>query len=115
MAGGALLPPFSIGYCKGWKRSIILLLCLQAVRELNLQDQVPHRIKATSNNLFDAQTITHVRTLGWDILSSSRWVQVSFGTIHASFSTFKDIRAQVYANRGLLRFVNWSYDFLDSS
>ena len=47
MTGGTLLPPFSVGYCKGWKRGTIALICLQAVRELELQDKIVHRIKAS--------------------------------------------------------------------
>ncbi|CAK9036023.1 unnamed protein product [Durusdinium trenchii] len=47
------------------------LICLQAVKELGLADQIPHSVRA------------------------------SFGTIFASFTSFKDVRAQVYANRGV--------------
>ena len=35
---------------------------------------------------------------------SSGFVQASFGTVHVSFSTYKDVRGQVYANRGM---VSW--------
>ena len=44
--GSGLLPPFSIGYCKGWKRGCLMLICLQAIRELDLEDAIQHRIKA---------------------------------------------------------------------
>ena len=33
-------------------------------------------------------------------------VQVSFGTVHASFIGFKDVRSQVHANRGLPSFFS---------
>ena len=40
------MPPFSVGYCKGWKRATMALICLQAVREMDLVDKISHRIKA---------------------------------------------------------------------
>ena len=43
-----MLPPFSVGYCKGWKRATLALICLQAARELDLGDKISHRIKARS-------------------------------------------------------------------
>ena len=46
LAGGSLLPPFSVGYCKGWKRSVMALIVLQGIRELGLTDAIQHRIKA---------------------------------------------------------------------
>ena len=46
--GAALLPPFSVGYCKGWKRGCLMLICLQAIRELKLEEEIQHRIKARS-------------------------------------------------------------------
>ncbi|CAK9078225.1 unnamed protein product [Durusdinium trenchii] len=45
IGGGALLPPFSTGYCKGWKRATVALIVLQAIRELDLKDVVSHHIK----------------------------------------------------------------------
>ena len=42
-----LLPPFSLGYLKGWKRSLGLLLSLAAIRELNLEHSISHHIKVT--------------------------------------------------------------------
>ena len=45
-SGGNLVPCFSIGYIKGWKRSLMLLTCIQCVRELKIEDQVSHGIKA---------------------------------------------------------------------
>ena len=46
-AGGDLLPPFSIGYCKGWKRAVLALITLQGIRELNLEAEIAHRIKVS--------------------------------------------------------------------
>lgn len=43
---GHLLRPFSIAYVKGYKRCLVLLTILQGVRELNLEDVVPQRIRA---------------------------------------------------------------------
>ena len=37
-----LLPPFSVGYLKGWKRALGLLTVLAAIRELNLESCVGH-------------------------------------------------------------------------
>ncbi|CAK9050867.1 unnamed protein product [Durusdinium trenchii] len=70
LPGGHLLPPFSVGYVKGWKRCVVLLIVLQSIRELNLQDEIAHEIKAT------------------------------FGTIHCSFAKTNDVRAKVEASRG---------------
>ena len=47
LTGGALLPPFSVGYVKGWKRATMALIVLQAVKELGLADQVPHHVKVS--------------------------------------------------------------------
>lgn len=47
LTGGALLPPFSIGYVKGWKRATMALIVLQCIRELQLEEQVPHRVKVS--------------------------------------------------------------------
>lgn len=46
VVGGALLLPFSVGYCKGWKRSVMCLTSLQAIRVLGLESEIPHRVKA---------------------------------------------------------------------
>lgn len=46
-AGGALLPPFSVGYCKGWKRSVMALITLHGIRELQYDDAIKHGIKVT--------------------------------------------------------------------
>ena len=46
-SGGSLLPPFSIGYCKGWKRAVVALITLQGIRELNLETEISHRIKVS--------------------------------------------------------------------
>lgn len=43
---GHMVPPFSVGYIKGWKRSLVLLLCLQGIRELSLESDIAHSIKA---------------------------------------------------------------------
>lgn len=48
-AGGALLPPFSVGYCKGWKRGVMALICLQAVKEFGLADRIPHHVRVLWN------------------------------------------------------------------
>ncbi|CAK9085882.1 FO synthase subunit 1 [Durusdinium trenchii] len=71
---GHLLPPFSIGYVKGWKRSVMLLVCLHGIRELAFEGELGHALKA------------------------------SYGTIHAAFGSFRDVRSQVYANRGWAMF-----------
>ena len=44
VSAGALLRPFSVGYIKGWRRSLVLLMAIQAVRELELEAQLEHRI-----------------------------------------------------------------------
>lgn len=44
---GFLVRPFSIGYIKGWKRSVSLLIVLQGLRELQLGDQLEHHVRAT--------------------------------------------------------------------
>jgi hypothetical protein len=46
MAGGHLLSPFSIGYVKGWKRSVCLLVVLAIVRKLEIGASIPSNIKA---------------------------------------------------------------------
>lgn len=40
-----MIPPFSLGYTKGWKRGVMALTCLHGVRELGLEDEVSHAIK----------------------------------------------------------------------
>ena len=47
LRGGALLPQFSVGYVKGWKRAVMALICLQAVKELGLADQIPHSVRVS--------------------------------------------------------------------
>lgn len=42
-----MIPPFSLGYTKGWKRAVMALICLQGVRELELEDEVSHAVKAS--------------------------------------------------------------------
>ena len=42
---GHLLRPFSVGYIKGYKRCSVLLITLQGVRELGLEDAIPHHIR----------------------------------------------------------------------
>ncbi|CAE7389031.1 unnamed protein product [Symbiodinium sp. CCMP2592] len=68
--GSALLPPFSVGYVKGWKRAVCLILALCGIRVLGLEAEVPHRIRVT------------------------------MGTIHCSFGAFQDVKAKVLASRG---------------
>lgn len=46
MSGGHLLSPFSIGYVKGWKRSVCLLVVLSIVRKLEIGASIPSNIKA---------------------------------------------------------------------
>ena len=41
-----LLRPFSVGYIKGYKRCSVLLLLLQGIKELNLESDVPHNVRA---------------------------------------------------------------------
>ena len=41
-----LLRPFSVGYIKGYKRCVVLLILLQGIKELNLESDVPHNIRA---------------------------------------------------------------------
>ncbi|CAK9093865.1 FO synthase subunit 1, partial [Durusdinium trenchii] len=60
----------------GWKRSVMLLLCLHAVKELQLEAEISHMVKA------------------------------SFGTIYATLSAFTDVKAQVHANRGMSRYLS---------
>lgn len=49
--GAVLLPPFSCAYIKGWKRGTMLLIVLQAIRELQLDDNIAHWIKAAAQRL----------------------------------------------------------------
>ena len=37
--------PWSIGYIKGWKRSLSLLVALQGIKECGLESDIPHRIR----------------------------------------------------------------------
>ncbi|CAE7294563.1 unnamed protein product, partial [Symbiodinium sp. CCMP2592] len=68
--GSALLPPFSVGYVKGWKRAVCLILALCGIRVLGLEAEVPHHIRVT------------------------------MGTIHCSFGAFQGVKAKVLASRG---------------
>lgn len=72
----------------------MLLITLQGVRELALEDQIPHAIKAQI--VFKPFALPKHNML----LFLSFLVKVSYGTIHATFVNYKDIRSQVYANRG---------------
>lgn len=36
MVGGDLLPPFSIAYVKGWRRSVTALIVAEAIRSLQI-------------------------------------------------------------------------------
>ena len=40
---GHLLAPFSVGYVKGWKRSVCLLVVLAAVKRLDLAESISER------------------------------------------------------------------------
>jgi len=42
-----LLPPYSLGYLKGWRRAVGLLTCLCAIRDLSLESEVSHQIRVT--------------------------------------------------------------------
>ena len=42
-----LLPPFSLGYLKGYRRCLCLLTALAAIRELNLEADIPSHVKAS--------------------------------------------------------------------
>ena len=46
VAGGGLLAPFSIGFCKGWKRGCMMLITLQCIREMELEETIARHIKA---------------------------------------------------------------------
>ena len=41
-----MLPPFSCAYVKGWKRGVTLLIALHGIRELGLEGEIPHWVKA---------------------------------------------------------------------
>ena len=94
MSGGHLLSPFSIGYVKGWKRSVCLLVVLAIVRKLEIGASIPSNIKAGYFFL----------PWCWSFPGSPRppilTFQASWGTIHASFQNFSDVKGQVQANRG---------------
>ena len=36
LSGGAALPPFSVAYIKGWRRSLACLICCEDVRALGI-------------------------------------------------------------------------------
>ncbi|CAL1141851.1 unnamed protein product [Cladocopium goreaui] len=65
-----LLPPFSVGYLKGWKRALGLLTVLAAIRELNLESCVGHSFLATYGTIHvnfalkDADVRTQI--MEWD-------------------------------------------------
>lgn len=44
---GDLLPPFSVAYVKGYRRSVTALIVAEAVRCLNILDEVSENYKAT--------------------------------------------------------------------
>ena len=46
---GDLLPPFSIAYIKGWRRTVAAFICCQAIRELELWDEISAELKAGVN------------------------------------------------------------------
>ena len=39
------MPPFHVAYIKGWRRCLTLLVCCQAIRELNCIDEIPQEVK----------------------------------------------------------------------
>jgi len=47
LQGSPLLPPFSMAFVKGWKRSVALLTGLCGVMELALETEISHATKAT--------------------------------------------------------------------
>ena len=132
LTGGALLPPFSVGYVKGWKRATMALIVLQAVKELELADQVPHYVKVSCRLhvgfFFHGTMHLQERNCKHTCFNFMIWIkrfalcpvftmffilacltgshlpwccEASLGTVFVSFSPFKDVRAQVHANRGL--------------
>ena len=41
-----LLPSLAVGYTKGWKRATMALICLQAIKQMDLHEVVDHHVKA---------------------------------------------------------------------
>ena len=46
---GDLLPPFSIAYIKGWRRTVAAFICCQAIRDLELWGEISAELKAGVN------------------------------------------------------------------
>ncbi|CAK9079952.1 FO synthase subunit 1, partial [Durusdinium trenchii] len=70
--GSQLLRPFSIGYVKGWRRSVAALIVMQGFKELDIDlDTLPRPIRA------------------------------SFGTIHGTAGEFQDAKQAVLTSRGI--------------
>ena len=51
-----LVAPFSVGYLKGWKRSLTLLFSLAAIRELPLEAEISNKIRETWLQVGSAQS-----------------------------------------------------------
>ena len=116
-----LVAPFSVGYLKGWKRSLTLLFSLAAIRELSLEAEISNKIRETWLQVGSAQshrlpvTLLHCGSLEVSSIKGHHYntslteiegvgfgfAQVSFGTIHVNFA-FKDadVRSQIMASRG---------------
>ena len=59
-----LIPPFSLGYLKGYRRSLSLLTILAGIRELGLEAEVPSHVKARQHML--CAKLILVRALAFD-------------------------------------------------
>lgn len=77
----------------------MLMITLQGIRELGLEEEIEHWLKAARYDAF------------LSLVRHCRGMEVSFGTVYVSFGVFKDIQSQVYASRGDGFFTAFSLPF----
>lgn len=84
-----MLPPFSVAFVKGWRRSLAALICCEAIRSLGI----------------DFAELTDVFKVGFDqlvyfkSLPNAAW-QASLRVVYATVGRHTTIKEAVWANRG---------------
>ena len=104
-----MLPPFSIAFVKGWRRSLACLICCEGVKSLGIElDELTSDFKA-------AACVEHIGFHGWFYLLvlahtfAKMWfylclfiqpLQASLAVVHGAVSKHSTCKEAVWASRG---------------
>ena len=91
-----MLPPFSVAYIKGWRRSVSALIVAEAVRELG--------IEAELRSDYKAWLACHCSSVNLDLgnwhLSFTVSFQATMRSVFATVARYDHVQQQVLASRG---------------